>query len=890
MIKRRKYLALFVFSFLVSNVSITAQTGVNLTGTVLEEEGVPVAYANVLIKAKDGGRIAYFASTDQQGSFGFSLPSGFSILSHYLEINHLSYELLQMPLETGKTIYKLIVYPRINKIQEINIGRRARIEQEGDTLSYDVGSFAKSQDRSIGDAIRRMPGFEIEDNGRISYQGQAISAFYIDGDNLLEGKYGVGTKAIPHAMVLSLEVYKNHQPIKVLKDRIISHDVAINLVIKDDAKLKLSGDAKLGGGLPKQYFAEINTMLFNQRHKLLNVLKGNNTGVDLFQDQENLIEGFEVPSEPRLLSTGTVGEPQLPRSRYYLNNSGGIYTNNLVNLSDQWQLKANIDFVVDRHTMDYTNESAIFTATDSVLFNEQLSRITKPLNLEAKLTAERNADKAYIRNAMYMRYGQSRMRANLSANESLLGQSLGQDIRVFENDMRYIPMLRGKNVLAFNWKLKHRRLPETLAIQPASQIVFVDTEGMYGRLIQEAFVQSTTSNANIEYAPRPRAIIQRYQLHVMNDWQTLRSSIDMEHGTGAPDTTLRGNALKWRKDQFGASGHYSLKRDRTDWSLELPLAYQRIRYADSGFGVNNVLFGWLFNPSVYGKVQLSRSSEALFRYQFNSNIFSDLYSIYQGGILANYRTMQANDAVLQQQRRHGIGTTLKTGSIVNMLFFSLGYDYSHVRSNTIGSVEVNEQVTRMVLVPLKNSVSSHQINAEISKFIFLVGAKSGIRADWQIANPNQFVNGQLLPYRQQTFSLRPDLNFKLFKQVQVEYLNSLTWYRNEPRESDAGFMQRLFMMSQRASLIFSPRNDIHLTARGQHLYTRRNIGGNLSYFFVDANARYKIEAWQTEFELDVTNIANVRTFEYAMLMGNTRFFNRYDIRGAMVLLKANFTF
>lgn len=33
-----------------------------------------------------------------------------------------------------------------------------RIREQGDTISYTVGSFAQAQDRSIGDVLKRMPG------------------------------------------------------------------------------------------------------------------------------------------------------------------------------------------------------------------------------------------------------------------------------------------------------------------------------------------------------------------------------------------------------------------------------------------------------------------------------------------------------------------------------------------------------------------------------------------------------------------------------------------------------------------------------------------------------------------------------------------------------------
>lgn len=77
---------------------------------------------------------------------------------------------------------------------------------------------------------------------------------------------------------------QSHQPLKVLKDKVMSDRIAVNLVIKEEAKLSMSGQAKLGIGLPHQYDGELNTILFNKKYEMLNVLKGNNVGVDLLKN------------------------------------------------------------------------------------------------------------------------------------------------------------------------------------------------------------------------------------------------------------------------------------------------------------------------------------------------------------------------------------------------------------------------------------------------------------------------------------------------------------------------------------------------------------------------------------------------------------------------------
>ena len=85
-------------------------------------------------------------------------------------------------------------------------------------------------DRSIGDVIAKMPGFDVDKStGKISYEGKPISKFYIEGLDMLGGKYGTATNTLPQGEVGSVQVLRNHQPIRVLEDFTFTDDAAVNI-------------------------------------------------------------------------------------------------------------------------------------------------------------------------------------------------------------------------------------------------------------------------------------------------------------------------------------------------------------------------------------------------------------------------------------------------------------------------------------------------------------------------------------------------------------------------------------------------------------------------------------------------------------------------------------
>lgn len=81
------------------------------------------------------------------------------------------------------------------ELKEVTI-KAQKTRQRGDTLVYSVATFAKDDDRSIGDVLKKMPGIQVAEDGKITYNGTPINKFYIEGKDLLQGRYGLATNGV----------------------------------------------------------------------------------------------------------------------------------------------------------------------------------------------------------------------------------------------------------------------------------------------------------------------------------------------------------------------------------------------------------------------------------------------------------------------------------------------------------------------------------------------------------------------------------------------------------------------------------------------------------------------------------------------------------------------
>jgi hypothetical protein len=89
-----------------------------------------------------------------------------------------------------------------------------------------------------------MPGIEVLPDGKILYQGKAINKYYIEGLDLLEGKYNLANDNLPYQEVSQVQILENHQPIKTLDSLQFSDRTALNIKLKNT--YTFTGQARLG--------------------------------------------------------------------------------------------------------------------------------------------------------------------------------------------------------------------------------------------------------------------------------------------------------------------------------------------------------------------------------------------------------------------------------------------------------------------------------------------------------------------------------------------------------------------------------------------------------------------------------------------------------------------
>ena len=444
-------------------VTVSAVAQVNVSGTVVDKDSnEPLTGASVIVKGADG-KIKKYATSKGDGGFTMSLPS---VTGCRLEVSMMSFAKKTISLDSVSFPITVYMEPGITLLKEVTV-KADRIREQGDTITYNVGSFAQQQDRSIGDVLKRMPGINVEQSGKIQYQGEDINKFYIEGSDLLGGKYGIATNGISHEDVGAVEVMENHQPMQVMSGISFSDKAAINLKLKNKAKATWSFHGDAGGGYSWQpdgaiWDGELFAMAVMPNFQNITTFKTNNIGEDLSAQATDFFASRRGTDLSRYVEVSLPGVPNLSRKRTLFNRSALVSTNALWKLG-RGEFKAQIDYSFNRVTADAANITTYFLNEGNRVVTENRSGVDRSHSLSGKFIYELNQKTAFINNTLKTNIDWDDVR--LGVNGSLPNdQTASLPDYYVGNDFKLIKRFKGKHLVTFISKNEWESLPQTLSV------------------------------------------------------------------------------------------------------------------------------------------------------------------------------------------------------------------------------------------------------------------------------------------------------------------------------------------------------------------------------------------------------------------------------------------
>jgi len=348
---------IFVFLFFNFSFSFQAQT---VTAKIITEKGVVLKkQANIIVyKQVDNKSIPIGFLTTEKGNFNYKLPENINAV---ITVSAFGYQKDSIFLPSSKkdSLYRiqfLLIKQKTEHLKEVVIVSNKKITAKKDTVVYNVKSFLTGDEHKIEDVIKKLPGIQVDENsGEITFQGKSIQTVLLDGDNLFDHQYTIGTKHINVEAVDKVEAITNYQANDLLKNVTNENNTVLNLKLKKNIH-DLSGDIDLGlGKNVDKYSADLSAtqLLISKKNKSFSVETFNNIGKDQTPQDFFRIKADAFRNEtkyeklPELFAeTGRLFN-MLNNDYFIENRQVAMNHNGIIKISPQLNLKSKIYFSTD---------------------------------------------------------------------------------------------------------------------------------------------------------------------------------------------------------------------------------------------------------------------------------------------------------------------------------------------------------------------------------------------------------------------------------------------------------------------------------------------------------------------------------------------------------------
>ena len=817
--------------------------------------------ANVTLHKKGSDNIIGYSICNNLGEFSARAAAQEDSID--VRVTYLGFAEQRITVAPRSQTLNFVLEEKEFVLKEMKV-RAPKITGTGDTISYNAAQFTREQDRMLTDILDRLPGVEVnKESGSIKYQGKPINRFYVENQNLMDGRYGEISKNLPVDAVKTVEILQNHQPIKALQDINFSDQAAMNIRLTDKAKGKWIGNGITAGlGIsPLLWKAEFSAMRFSPKYQTYVTYKTNNIGQDI-NIYNNfisimLIGGNETNTNS--FSSPFISSPDLHNKRSLFNRSHVLSINNLWKTGEDSNIRFNIDYKNEEKEQESSQTTKYYLPNDSIyVYNEQYQVHSYENKLGGNLTYTKNDRKFFLENKFSANTNWQKINSTIT-NNGEINQHLKLPSFDVSNDFKIITRNESKRTLSFTSNNKFSIKPQKLV---------ADINAPSGNLVD--FTQ--------------KADVKTFESKNSTSFGHSIKKLNINYKTGYNlniDKYNTGNEIFNRTEHniyFTPNMTYEKKLLRT--TLELPVNYINISGSDNISSFSGIVF----EPSLSITYKMSYFTEL----SLWGGLSSDFGSVYDvvSGVMKDYRSEYIFAGALPRSNSASTGLRLSYKNPIKAFFAYTNVSYSHsTRKNTSEQILNGEYVINKI-VEGKATSQSLSANGNFSKIFDW--QRLSTKLNWSISNSKstQLQNSIIIPFSSFGFSVNPSFDIETFADQVLSYSFTLSAYRSTINSNKQPFMRNI---KQNFTYYIPITKKLNVSLVGEYLRNQISTTQYVNMFLMDAVVRYKASQ-KLEFSLNWNNIFDTREYSYSYY--NDLYYSSYSykLRPTNIIATANIKF
>ncbi len=869
--------------FLVCCFSINSFSQSKISGTLSTEKGKAISGASVTITELNSEDILNYDISDNKGFYSITVNSKSEQLQ--LNIRSMGFKTVIKTIENKTQTLGFVLEEEITELKEVVIKPNA-ITKRGDTLNYSVNAFTKQEDRTIADVFKNMPGIEVLDDGKILYQGKPINKYYIEGLDLLEGKYNLVNSNLPHKEVTKVQVLENHQPIRVLDSLVYSDQAAINIKLKNS--YTFTGQAELGSGFsPLLWDFNLTPMLFSKKRQMLSSYQTNNTGNNVAKQLktltiEDLLEQFEHNDNKQdWVAIKHLEVPNFSEQRWLDNNVHLITTNYLQKLKKEYELRVNVSYLNDYQQQNGFTNTQFFTANDTISLFENKYNQLYTNTLETNLTLQKNTDNNFFKNSLIFQGFWDSQRGNIHLNNEALNQNLSNRYFKLSNDFKTLFPL-GKQITTLKSYIGLNRTPQSLTVNPGQFTDLLNNGNLYEEVTQNIELNTFYTNNSIGFTKGWKAFSFSPKIGFQFETQRLKSEILTSNTNQNSDFE---NNLDWTRSKLYAHLQSQYKKDK--WRLELntQINVHSYQLKDKPLQRSQDLNRVTFEP----RASITYDITSFWRLETSgqlSNQFGTINQVYYNYILQNYRNIQRIDAPLPNNQNIGYSASISYRNPIKSLFFSLIYNHTKSENNLLYNNQILDSgETELQAIEQDNERLSHNFMTRASKYFSEINTNLTLSANYSLQDFQQILNNEITDIANQNWRLNGKLDTDITDWLNTEIESVFQFSNNQIQNQDN---QTITQQFHKFNINIYPKENQYIGLKTE--YVKNNLfSENAENFFADLVFRYTWKKKNIDFELQFNNIFNTEEYRTINIDNFSYVESNFKLRPRQVLFNVRFS-
>ncbi|CAM1366012.1 conserved exported hypothetical protein [Tenacibaculum litopenaei] len=873
-----------IFILLFSSLSY-AQT--RIKGTVVDENNGPLQGCSVTVTRVNNSVILAYAISDSQGLFELQLDSKYTEIQ--LNTSYIGFQKQSKTLANTSQSVHFILKESSEKLKEV-IVKNKPIRQQGDTLNYAVSLFKNKQDRVIADVLKKLPGISVLSDGKILYQGTPIEKYYIEGMDLLEGKYHLANANLPANAVSKVQILENHQPIRLLDSVSFSNNTSLNIKLK--RAIAVTGTAKTGVGIhPTLWEFNATPMLFSKNKQMISSYQTNNTGNDIATQIKTLtidalLEEFD-DAKKQWVNIHQLSPPNFEKTKWLNNKAHLVSTNYLQRLKKDSDLKINLSYSKDQQVYQGTSNTTYLTNANAIRTTEKTYNSLNFETFKGKVIYTNNSKNSYFKNVSAFKKYWDTQQGTLVFNGTPSQQQAKIPELAISNRLKWIQPI-GKQLLNIKSIIHYSSSPQELVFDQVQFEDVLNSGNTYDKLRQTVnyrrfytrnTVGMTKKFNNFSFTPEVGVTLQQ---------QKLQSAIFLsELGKTKQLTGNFINELQHQELQLFANIASQYQQDRWKIQLETPFRLYKIDREDPHLFKQEQLNRFTFQPRISVKRTLNKYWKTTLVAGIK-NSFGELDQLHYGYLLRNYRNIQRYDTPLLQRLHQNSSLGIAYRNPLNSLFINGVYTYTHTLQNLLLGNQINNNGSiALNYKQQQNTANSHSLSIHASKYVSRLKTLASLTVDGGFFSNKQLLNSSMITVRNQNIQFETNINSELNDWLHLNYRNSFNFLKafigNQPA------LATIVTQKHAVNIDFHPLKNQYIGLKSSYYHNNYSAKNNATYF-LNAHYRYTFSKSGIDLEIQCTNILNSEAFTTAQ--NDTYFYSEsnFQLRPRQIIALVKFSF